>query len=278
MSNAAIKYFALASAMLCMACSSGNEKEKANALYNEAAAAVENNDFNRAIMLVDSLKSAYPGQIDIRRNSLHILARANEGLALRRLESADSLVAVIQVDIEAMSNDITEIDNPVEKYYVVKGTDPSKFYSKDGLQARMSPDGDLYLISSLASRKVQSTSIAVECDGRRAVTATVAHDGERNDRSMGSEVITFMGAECDSVARFIAENADRKITLIFEGSKPFSMTLPESQANEIATLTRYAGLVRQLKGAMIEREKQSRILETARSQAARTFNESNEGE
>ena len=278
MYNAAIKYLGIASAMLLAACSSGNEKEKAQALYDEAAAAVESQDFNRAVILIDSIKSAYPSQIDIRRNSLHILALANEGLALRHLESADSLVAVLQAETDAMSAEIIAVDNPVEQYFVVKGTDPTKFYSRDGLQARMTPDGDLYLISSLASRKVQSTAIAVECDGNRAETATVAYDGERNDRSMGSEVITFMGAECDSVARFIAENADKRITLIFEGSKPYSMILPENQANEIATLTRYAGLVRQLKGAMIEKEKQSRILETARSQAARTYNENKEGE
>lgn len=274
MYNAAIKYLGIASAMMLAACSAGSDKEKAQALYDEAAAAVENNDFNRAIILVDSIKSAYPGQIDIRRNSLHVLARANEGLALRRRESADSLVAVLQAKSEAMSDEIIAVDNPIEKYFVVKGTDPAKFYNKDGLQARMTPDGDLYLISSLASRKALSTAIAVECDGNRAVTATVPFDGERNDRSMGSEVITFMGAECDSVARFIAENAGKRITLIFEGSKPFSMTLPETQANGIATLTRYAELIRQLKGAMIEREKQNRILETARSQAARTYNES----
>lgn len=271
MSNAATKIIAVVSAAMLAACGGDNGKEEAQKLYDEASAAVESGDFSRGLMLIDSIKNAYPKQIEIRREALHLMTRANEGLAVKRLESADSLVAVLQAESEAMSDKITTVSNPVENYYIVKGTDPKSIYGRDGLQARLSLDGDLYLMSSLASRKVESTAIAVECEGKRAVTATVAHDGERNDRSMGAEVITFMGAECDSVAKFIAANAGKKITLTFEGSKTYSMTLPEAQVKEIATLTEYADLVRRLKAAMIEKTKQARIVDTARSQAARTY-------
>lgn len=259
-------------------CSGDSEKKLAQDLYDQAEEAIATAQYSSAVMLLDSLKTTYPRQIDIRRRALHLSARANEGLALKHLESADSTLAAISAETEAMKDRIKVVENPVENYYVATTANPSNFIGTDGLQARLSPDGQLYLISSLGSRKVKSTSIAVECAGERAVTATVAHDGERNDRSMGPEVITFMGVECDSVANFIAAHESEPITLIFIGDKDYSMKLPTRQAEEIATVTRYATLLRKGRAALIEKEKQQRILDTARSQAARTFSEENPAE
>lgn len=256
-----------------VACSGDNEKKLAQALYDQAEEAIDAAHYSTAVMLIDSLKTTYPRQIDIRRRALHLTARAGEGLALQRLQSADSLLAAITAESEAMRDQIKQVDNPVEKYYVAASAKPAEFIGSDGLQARLSPDGQLYIISSLGSRKVKSTAVAVESTGERAETSSVAHDGERNDRTMGAEVITFMGVECDSLANFIAAHAADPITLTFMGEKNYSMTLPKSQAEEIAVVTRYATLLRRGRAAVVEKEKQQRILDTARSQAARTFTE-----
>lgn len=256
-----------------VACSGDNEKKLAQALYDQAEEAIDAAHYSTAVMLIDSLKTTYPRQIDIRRRALHLTARAGEGLALQRLQSADSLLAAITAESEAMRDQIKQVDNPVEKYYVAASAKPAEFIGSDGLQARLSPDGQLYIISSLGSRKVKSTAVAVESTGERAETSSVAHDGERNDRSMGAEVITFMGVECDSLANFIAAHAADPITLTFMGEKNYSMTLPKSQAEEIAVVTRYATLLRRGRAAVVEKEKQQRILDTTRSQAARTFTE-----
>lgn len=273
MFNAATKTIAGVMLAALVACSGDNEKKLAQALYDQAEEAIDAAHYSTAVMLIDSLKTTYPRQIDIRRRALHLTARAGEGLALQRLQSADSLLAAITAESEAMRDQIKQVDNPVEKYYVAASAKPAEFIGSDGLQARLSPDGQLYIISSLGSRKVKSTAVAVESTGERAETSSVAHDGERNDRSMGAEVITFMGVECDSLANFIAAHAADPITLTFMGEKNYSMTLPKSQAEEIAVVTRYATLLRRGRAAVVEKEKQQRILDTARSQAARTFTE-----
>ncbi|MDE5828825.1 MAG: hypothetical protein K2H48_02450 [Duncaniella sp.] len=273
MFNAATKTIAGVMLAALVACSGDNEKKLAQALYDQAEEAIDAAHYSTAVMLIDSLKTTYPRQIDIRRRALHLTARAGEGLALQRLQSADSLLAAITAESEAMKDQIKQVDNPVEKYYVAASAKPAEFIGSDGLQARLSPDGQLYIISSLGSRKVKSTAVAVESTGERAETSSVAHDGERNDRSMGAEVITFMGVECDSLANFIAAHAADPITLTFMGEKNYSMTLPKSQAEEIAVVTRYATLLRRGRAAVVEKEKQQRILDTARSQAARTFTE-----
>lgn len=273
MFNAATKTIAGVMLAALVACSGDNEKKLAQALYDQAEEAIDAAHYSTAVMLIDSLKTTYPRQIDIRRRALHLTARAGEGLALQRLQSADSLLAAITAESEAMRDQIKQVDNPVEKYYVAASAKPAEFIGSDGLQARLSPDGQLYIISSLGSRKVKSTAVAVESTGERAETSSVAHDGERNDRSMCAEVITFMGVECDSLANFIAAHAADPITLTFMGEKNYSMTLPKSQAEEIAVVTRYATLLRRGRAAVVEKEKQQRILDTARSQAARTFTE-----
>lgn len=273
MYNGATKLIAGAMLAIMAGCTADGEKKLAESLYDQAQEAVDAADYSSAVMLIDSLKNTYPHQIDVRRRAMHLSARAAEGLALKRLESADSLLAHLTIETDAIKDSIKMVENPVENYYVASTCDPSKFIGTDGLQARLSPDGHLYLISSLGSRKINSTAIAVESDGQRAVTTTVEHDGERNDRSMGAEVITFMGAECDDVANFISDHQDSPVKVIFMGDKDYAMTLPAKQVKEISLVTRYASLLRQGRLALLEKEKQQRLLDTARSQAARTFSE-----
>ncbi len=88
---------------------------------------------------------------------------------------------------------------------------------------------------------------------------------------MGGEVITFIGAECDSVGHFISNHSSEPITLTFVGNSTYSMPLPEKQAQEIALLYDYATTLRRFKVASLEKERLSRAVDIARSQAARTF-------
>lgn len=108
------------------------------------------------------------------------------------------------------------VKNPIEGYYVASTTNPTAFIGSNGIQARVSPEGDFYLISSLKAKSVKSTSVTVSNGNASASTLSVAHDGERNDRSMGAEVITFISAECDTVGRFIMENAESPLTLTLQ--------------------------------------------------------------
>ncbi|MCM1077724.1 MAG: hypothetical protein NC411_10240 [Bacteroides sp.] len=258
-------------ALMACSCGGNGDTEKAQALLDEAQSAFEAKDFSRAITLTDSIKNAYPREIDVRREALHLSTKATEGLTLQRLQQADSLSAVLAVRGDSLQRLIKFVPNPIEGYYVAASVDPTKFFGTNGIQARVSPDGDFYLMSSLKTKKVNSTSIEVSTDGGSASTSTVAHDGERNDRSMGAEVITFIGAECDSVGHFIADNSNRPITLTFIGSSTYSMPLPEKQVQETALLYDYATTLRRFKVASLEKERLSRAVEIARSQAARTY-------
>ena len=262
---------AIASLAMLVACTGSGDKDKAQALLDEATAAYDARDYARALTLTDSIKSAYPGEIDIRRQGLHLATRATEGLTVQRLQEADSLVAVLGVRGDSLQRLVKFVKNPIEGYYTGVSTNPESVGSVNGLQARISPEGDFYIISSLKGRSVKSTSVSVSCNGQNASTASVAHDGERNDRSMGAEVITFMGIECDSLGHFINLHRSTPMTLTFNGAASYSMPLPQAQASEIATLYDYAVTLRQAKLASIEKERLTRALDIARNQAAKTY-------
>jgi len=276
MFNAAIKpSHALLSAMAALAlltsCSGSGDKAKAKALLDEATAAYDARNYTGALALTDSIKSAYPAEIDVRRQALHLATRATEGLTVQRLQEADSLVAVLGVKGDSLQRLVKFVKNPIEGYYTGVSTDPESVGTVNGLQARISPEGDFYVISSLKGKNIKSTSVTVSCNGQNASTTPVAHDGERNDRSMGAEVITFMGVECDSLGRFIERYRAAPMTLTFNGSTSYSMPLPATQASEIATLYEYATTLRRAKLANIEKERLTRALDIARNQAAKTY-------
>ena len=85
-----------------------------------------------------------------------------------------------------------------------------------------------------------------------------------------------MGAECDTVGKFISENIGKNMTLTFNGNSSYSQPLSAQQAKEIADLYNYATTIRKFKIATLEKERLTRALDLARSQAARTYIEKKE--
>lgn len=256
--------------LLLTSCGNG-DTQKAQALLDNARDAYENKNYATSLLLIDSIKNAYPREFDIRREALHLSTLATEAQTLRQLESADSLTAVLGALGDSLQRNIKFVSNPIEGYYVAKSVNPTSFTGSTGIQARMTPDGDFYIMSSLKAKPVKSTSVTVSANGKEARTATVNYDGERNDRSMGAEIITFMGVECDTVGKFIYENIHTPMTLTFNGSGSYSQALTPKEAVEIATLYEYATTIRQFKLASLEKERLTRALDLARSQAARTY-------
>lgn len=275
MSHALINRLGLVlGAALIIAGCSGSDNSAAESLLTQAQEANSQGLYETAIRLVDSIKSAYPRAIEVRKKALHTLAVAQEGVALATLQRADSVVAALTVSTDSLQKLMKKVANPVEPYFVAAASNPADVRNVTGLQARMSPDGDLYIIATLKGTSAKSTSVSIrDSSGATAHTSTVAFDGERNDRTPGLETITFMGSECEDIANFIASHRGDKLHITFEDSRPFTTLLPPKQIDEIALVYDAASTLRALRVASVERERATRALDIARSQAARTFPE-----
>lgn len=272
MSHAAIKSLIITTVLIAISSCGNSDKQRAQSLLDQAKAQLEVENYQQALILADSIKTAYPHEVDIRREALHVRTRAFEGVTLRQLQEADSIVAVLSVKVDSLTASLKWINNPIEGYYLSAGSKPEDIGKTTCIQARMSPDGMFYLISSLSGANIKSTSVGLNSGTDEVYTTTVPHDGERNDRSMGAEVITFIGSECDTIGAFAHSHLNEPISMTFVGDKGRkSLPLKQENASQIASVWEAATAIRALKTASIEKERLNRTLETARAQAARTF-------
>lgn len=280
MCNVAINYKIIIAASLALgvlsACSS-SDKEKAETLYAQAQECMGQGRYDEAMGLLDSMDHTYPAEVEIRRKGMHLRPKLIEQTTLNELSKTDSLLAVTQLKSDSIAKYISKVDNPIEPYYVAADFKGKDVTSSPGLYARITPEGQFYMLLSL-NKPVHCTSVMVAMpDGVSASTSVVPYDGERNDRQDGCEVITFMQAECDTIGALVSKNADAKFTLTFNGDKSYSMPLPESQLKGIATMYEAASLLRNLKVYQIRKTHLEKQLELARNQQARTYNEENQG-
>lgn len=275
MSHAPIKFTAaLCGALAMLASCSGNaEKQKAEALFEMAGQAMTDGDYVRATQLIDSIDSVYPGQIETRHKAMHLRPRVTELSSLREMEQIDSIIARLTLAGDSLQSLIVKVDNPIEPYYVAAESKGKSTVGKTGIEARMMPDGTLYLISSLAPVSVGHTSVTVSAGSESAQTAAIAPDGERNDNSLGYEVIHFMPGECGAVVDFIASHRNEPLTVVFNGRSSKSITLSEQQASAIATIRDAAENVRQRRVTAIERSRLEKQIELARRHQVETYRE-----
>lgn len=273
MSSAVTKLTSAALLGLAVAASScSGDKDAAEALREQASAAIEASDPAGAIILLDSLDRAYPGEIETRRAAMPLRPKAIEMQTLRELEVNDSLIAATTIMIDRLNDQITfkQGAGGTDGYYVSKVMGDAIPSQGEGLYPRMSPEGSFYIISS-ARQGSRSTAVAVSAAGvGEASTPAVAHDGERNDRSLSTEVITFIPAECDTIGAFVLQNGDKPLTLIIKGEKGNrSIALPSVQAAAVGQLYAASKVFTQASRLALKKQALEQRLMLSRSQQAR---------
>ena len=93
---------------LMISCSS-SDKEKATALYTEAENLMNSGDYEQAQTLLDSIDKAYPGEVDVRRQGIHLRPQLIEKLTLRQLSATDSLLAACQLQSDSLGKYIIKV-------------------------------------------------------------------------------------------------------------------------------------------------------------------------
>ncbi len=269
MCNVQTKILAVALfAAFTVSCSNSGDSEKAGQMFSSATEAYESGRPEATIALLDSIDKKFPGEVDLRRKGMHLRAKAQERLTVTELEHTDSLLATLQLENQQLAGNLKKVDNPIEPYYVAAGFTPAP----TGIEARMSPDGVVYLVSSLSGHAVKHCQVSASNGSGSASTARVSPDGERCEWSGKEETVHFIGAECDSLIRFITLS-ETPVTVTWSGKGTYSRPLTVGEKTAIGNVGRYAATVTAIKVASLEHERLEKKLETVRSQIARTYNE-----
>lgn len=268
MSHVRIRMVAIALGLvsLCGCSGSSGEKDRAAGLYAQADSALNAGQFVMAKALLDSLDSTCPAEVEVRRKGMALMARIREGMTQRELELTDSMLVVTMLRNDSITASLKKVANDIEPYYVVAGQGD---ITPGTLTARLTPDGDLYIISCVGSGHGH-TSVSVSDGVESASTVAVAYDGERNDRSGGVETVHYLGAECDSLAKFIASRQGQALNVTFNGRKPYRTSLTSGRAASIASLYNLSKGIRDVKALSLKKEGLEKQLAITRTQLART--------
>lgn len=136
--------------------------EKANDLLNEARTAMNQNRYEDAYQLIDSLRRTYPKEIECRKAALIFSDSLQLQEAKFAFAKADSALTFKRLDLEDMKKKfVLEKD---EKYqsvgnYVVASQAGSKTHLK--FFAEVNEEGTMQIVSIDANRKYHFTQIAI---------------------------------------------------------------------------------------------------------------------
>lgn len=257
---------------LGMAACNGAKDNQANQLLGEAESFINNNEYSKALEILDTLDARYPDNVQCKRKSMHLRPLAKEGMTIKEIQTNDSLLAYYRHVKDSLTDRFTFVDNPqlVEGYYVIKEYANSTLFNRNGVEARITPEGEFYMISSLVSQPVKHTSVALTNSNGEVSTATVDYDGERNYRYGNTEMITFTGIECDTLGAFLTANPGVKTNIVFKGTKNASFPLSANDRKSIELSYIMAKALSQEKFLTRKHEYLDRQLILARDQAART--------
>lgn len=261
------------SLMLFAGCS--GDSKAAKEMIGQAQSLSDSGDYKAALALLDSVDSRYAAEIEVRREAMNLRPHIMELMTLKELSAADSLIAQLTIEANAVKDVMAFVEDSFEGYYTtvsLKGKIPA---DKPGLYARMSADGVFNVVSS-CPKGTGSTAVSLRSGQDEAVSGRVAHDGERNDRSRGVEIINFMPGECDTLGVFAGRHGGDEIAVTFLGDKNYRMTLPKDQAEALGNVYAASKIVGKLKLAQLEKARLERQLDVARSQMARTYREKEE--
>lgn len=253
-------------ALLLTACSGKTDpNEAAQPLFEQAQSLLDAGRPADAITLLDSLDRAHASAVKVRREGMNLRARATEQLTLNQLAETDSLMVTLQARQAELSGKLQRVANAIEPYFIASGSS----LAPTGIEARVAPDGVVYLVSSLSGHQVRHTTVTASAGGETAATHPVGNDGERSEWTAQNETVHFVGEECDSIVRFIAKQTT-PVTITWSGRSSYSRPLTAGEQKAIATIGEYAATSTALKVAVTRHERLEKQLEVARSQTART--------
>lgn len=272
---------AIAGAMMTAvtACGPSAEEKAARSLYEQAEAHLQAGSYVTAVQLLDSIERNYKKQVDVRRDAMHLRPTIIEEATLIEISTNDSLQAEMRKAYEEALPAMKKVsaEELVEPYWIAAEGNASNFLNTTGVQARVSADGEFYMISEVVGAgNLHHSSITLKTASGESVTSgEVPYDGELNYRLSGSETVTYDAARCDTIGMFAEQYSTVPMTLIFNGEngKTKSVNLSAKQVGGIAAAYRMGSALTRGHRLAMQRAMLEKKLALARDQKARTFRE-----
>ncbi|MDD2961288.1 MAG: hypothetical protein PHR45_04310 [Muribaculaceae bacterium] len=248
--------FTILTTGLIFSSSCGNKKNspsEAELLLTSAQEAFDNADYNKSIILLDSLTKSFPTEIDTQRKGMHLKTVVDEKKSIKDSISNDSIINIYS----SVKNDLSskfiyiKTKDMVEGYSVHKNS--PQLINRTGVEARIDDSGAIYLVSLLNGHSINHTKISFSNGASESFSDNVPFNGSTNyrfkDSGVTNEMVTFRGAKCDTLCQFVSDNANANLKLNFIGKSRFSIPLSKNERNILAETQKYSVATIKLKKA-----------------------------
>lgn len=269
MFNAANKLMAAALIAAAMVSCGESDKDKAQALVDEASALVERGDYSGAIAVVDTLDARYAREIAVRKAGLLCRARAVEGLTKDSIIAVDDLLARSLEEIGASENDYRYIEMPngIDGYLIAKSIYDRDAMNKTCIQPRI--DEYFILAVNIRGRRIGFERITAGKGGQ--AVSTVAVNPSRMVTVEGSEMVTLTQEEAAPLVEYLMANPEVSECRLCGAKGSVDLKLTPAMRDAIVGSYRYALALQANRLAQIKREKFERQLQMARDQIANSM-------
>lgn len=230
----------IALCVLVVACGKGNqEQQQAEELQQQAQTAYEKGQYEEALLLIDSVKDAYPKAFDIRQKGVDLKNQVVIAQAQKVVAEADSMRIVLQQEIQTLRSKLVLVKN---KAYEEKGNyffpsqQEASNLSRSYLRAQVSEDGMLVL-TSVYRGGLSYTRIRITAPGGASIETTAGSPFKEGGRGNTTEKVDYLEEHnAVAVARFISKHVNTALRLEFLGSRPRAVSFPLSDRKGIAAV------------------------------------------
>lgn len=246
-----------------------NDSEKAESLVAEAATALDRGDFDRASELLDSLQVAYPHEVGAGRSALNLRPKIMERKTAQEIVELQALMTATAAYADSLGQYFTSVarsEEQLEPYMIHKDV-PANWRERNTAIARLNPNGEFYVISSLAGRSTKHTALRLSADGVSVTSGEVPFDAES---LLSRESVRFAAGKADTLGVFAVQMDSRPLTLEFiGGAKAAPVTLSAREVHAMADTWRLSQALASINPARQRLEQLKAKLQLARDHQAR---------
>jgi hypothetical protein len=214
--------------VLLVACAE-TDRQQANKLIQQAKDFYATQQVDTAKIILESIHSLYPRQVDCRRQADTLLWNITFDEITQQLPQIDSMLALLCDSAEKIAKNFI-----LQKYEKYQPTGDYEHISiinaintgRNHLKPITDEQGNFRFISNLVGNSIHHKTVEVENEDISAETETASEleCNYYNDFDLSYEMVNFSEEKAKNFILFIKNNKDKKLKIRLKGNKDYSYT------------------------------------------------------
>lgn len=255
--------------LMFVATSCGSKKDtEADALYQHAVEAYNNQDYATAQQLIDSLHRTYVTRVDLRRSADTIAWRMDLLNIKQQSPVNDSLLEVRCAEAEVLAKSFKyEKDEQYQDLGVYEHNRlvTANNTSRSFLHASTDEHGKFSLMAQYVGKALNFRSVVVEFDKARLETETVDESSCNvfsRDGGANCETVLFDAEAMNNIPAVIADNCtkDTKVKVIYNGDTEYSYTMNSADLQAFIDTYRLSLLLKEIHELQVRKDNNAKRL------------------